>query len=109
MKRILFVVFWVFAFAFTATTALLLCGFALIFVGLDLWVDFLEKYFLWFMIVGAPTVGLILGLYGFLPGTKGNKSTMRTDLVDLRIRLAFLPLIGRWFAPKSEVKDDDNE
>jgi len=28
---------------------------------------------------------------------------------DLRFRLAFLPLVGHWFAPDSDKRDDDHD
>jgi hypothetical protein len=193
MLRIFFIVIWFFTFAFTAGLALLACACALIFLGLESWGDFLMKELTMFVIVAAPIVGLILGLFGYLPGTKEKKvgvnsakvephwttkgiqylilrialfflfalatfpvagfaiwvvdhydshsdsiliipiliyyfgllwfsnktakymafdgqklfGATKSALVDLRIRLAFLPLIGSLFAPKSKKQDED--
>ena len=73
MKRILFIVFWVFVFAFMAGVASIIFAIGFDMAGLESWSDFLMNQLLGFIIVAAPITGLILGLFGYLPGTKEQK------------------------------------
>jgi multisubunit Na+/H+ antiporter MnhG subunit len=195
MKRIIFIVIWVFIFAFAAGIASVIIGVGLYMAGLESWSDFFEKNLLMFVICAAPITGLILGMLGKLPGTKEQKGVQaspkgephwttkwiqylilriglfflfalvtfpvaliaiwvvdnynanyesiliipvlayyfgllwfsnktakyiafdkhgliratKSAFVDLKIRLAFMPLIGNWFAPdeKGDDKSDD--
>jgi hypothetical protein len=82
MERILFIVIWFFTFAFLAgiISILLAVGFSI--AGLDSWSDFLMDKLLRFIIPAAPITGLILGLLGYLPGTKEQKVFLPTTKND---------------------------
>jgi len=112
MKRIIYIVLWVFIFTFLAGVASVIIDVGLYIAGLKSWSDFFEENLLRYVIYAAPITGLILGLLGNLPGTKEQKpdqASTKSAFVDLRIRLAFMPLIGHWFAPdeKGSDKRDD--
>lgn len=189
MKRILLIVIWFFIFAFLSGVAGIVFAISLDIAGFESTSDFFwKKVWPTFFIV-TMLLGLSLGLYGFLPGTKqkhagnyklqfenkglkylvlrvglgvilllvtmpigegviwlinfkafnwigfpigifyvfslswfANKtaehmafegqnmlSAMRFTLGDLRLRLAFLPVVGSWFISDSGKRDDDKE
>jgi hypothetical protein len=111
MKRIFFMVLWFFTFAFATGIGLLLIAIGLDFAGFESWGDFLMQKTLGIALGVMPFIGLILGWLGYLPGTKEKKprqsltSITKTTFADLKVRLAFIPLIGHWFAPNEEGND----
>jgi hypothetical protein len=87
---------------------LLLIAIGLDMAGFESCSDFLMEQPLRVGLYAMPIAGLILGLLGHLPGTKEKKpsqASAKSAFVDLRIRLAFMPLIGHWFAPDKAGND----
>jgi len=74
MKRIFFIVLWVFVLFFTAEIASIICAIGLDAARLKSWSDFLMDKLLRFILYAAPIIAVILGLFGHLPGTKEPKS-----------------------------------
>ena len=83
MKRVIFIVLWTVMF-FVITFIAGMVSFGLFsFAGIESWKQSTIVFFgrSWsVMIFGVPVLGLVLGLFGKLPGTK------RIRLVDSRIK-----------------------
>ena len=189
MRRILLIVIWFFIFAFLSGVAGIVFAISLDIAGFESTSDFFWKKVWPAFFIVTMLLGLSLGLYGFLPGTKQNHtanykpqfenkglkylvlriglvvilllvtmpigegiiwltnikafnwiglpigvlyvfalgwfanktaehmafegrnmlSAMRFTLGDLRLRLAFLPVVGSWFISDPVKRDDDKE
>jgi hypothetical protein len=108
MKRISFIVLWVFVFAFGTGIGFLLISIGLYTAGFESCSDFLMKKLLIVAIYVMPVTALLLGLLGRLPGTKEKKpsqTSVKSAFADFKVRLAFLPLIGFLFTPDEAGND----
>jgi hypothetical protein len=85
MKRVLSIVAWFFTFAFLGAICGMLMSITLYVAGFESASDYFDKKAWPVLVIIVMVLGLALGLYGFLPGTKPEVSGLQKPLLTNKV------------------------